>query len=209
MHEFLPASHASIADALIETRMYWEDLNTESVDEVVQLPEDVIERLAIAYFEMYEDLEFEPLRKSIKTLSASEQERERQAGDVLERFFSLLCTLYKANVEPFVCRRPTAAEFVEQRMSGGDWDAVPEDLRYLQGVSERFWRYTSPDLYEGNPQQDLTSQDKRMLHSVAKTVNREGHQNILMKCISTDGNNNALRKMCCLMELLDQLGLLH
>lgn len=209
MHEFLPASHASIADALIETRMYWEDLDPQSIDDVTQLPEDVIERLAVAYFEMYHEIDFQPLREQIETLTQSKRKEERQAGDVLDRFLTLLGTLYTADVEPFARRRPTAAEFVESTMSGGDWDAVPEDLRYLQGVSERYWRYVCPDLYEGNPQQDLTARDKRALQSVAKTVNREGHWKRMIECKHADAKNVVYQKMQCIFELLDMLDLLR
>jgi hypothetical protein len=206
MHEYFTDDLKYVADAIVETRPAWDSIDVKSEDEAIGLPYHVIERLAITHRRMKEEPGFTGFRELIHTLSASERPDEQALATMFKRFKDLLVTLAEADVEPFLARRETAIEIIESSMRGGDWQAVDSELRYLQHSAERYWRYASNE----PPAQPLNDRDLKVLHSVAKTINREGHNRRIQECQTADGfRNRAYDKMQMLLEVLDNLNLLR
>lgn len=210
MQEFFSDDLRYVADAILETHPFWQDIDVTSRTQAAALPEHVIEELAETYDRLMEGPGFRDLRETIKTLQANKRQDERDAALLMQQFLDLLKTLWDADVEPFALRKWNAQEIVESTMTGGDWESVAKDLQYLQGAAERYWRYASPELYDGPPQQYLSEDDMRVLRTVAKTINREGHGHRIQECQTADGlrKNRAYDKMQMLLQLLDEVHLL-
>ena len=209
VHEYFSSELQYVADAINATEPSWDGIDPEDRATVAALPEDVIEVLGETCNQLMSEPGFRELRNVESQLLESRDSQEREAGEKIKRFQRILRTLGDAEVEAFTRKLPTIEEIVEGSMAHGDWSSVPEDLKYLQGVAERYWRFAIAEFYDGPAEDHLEEHDLQVFRSVAKVINREGHMQRIFDCEREDPKNSAYNKMDCVLQVLDQLGLLE